>query len=79
MDALRALPQSAMIVPVQCSCGVCPEWVMVELQGHVDVQWPDGHCSSQDDGHQLVEIGTLRCTKPVRSWTHKAAAEEGCL
>mmetsp|Transcript_72929 Transcript_72929/g.229541 ORF Transcript_72929/g.229541 Transcript_72929/m.229541 type:complete len:134 (-) Transcript_72929:91-492(-) len=26
-----------MIIPVKCSCGDCPEWAMVELQGDIQV------------------------------------------
>ena len=51
---------------------------MVELQGHLDVQWPDGHGSSRDGG-QLVEIGTLRCTKPVRIQPHHATVIVGSI
>mmetsp|Transcript_39982 Transcript_39982/g.102270 ORF Transcript_39982/g.102270 Transcript_39982/m.102270 type:complete len:118 (+) Transcript_39982:338-691(+) len=30
-----------MIVPVNCGCGECPEWVMVELQGELALREAD--------------------------------------
>ncbi|KAL3687442.1 hypothetical protein R1sor_013751 [Riccia sorocarpa] len=47
-----------MLIHLKCSCGDCPEWAIVELQGSIEIQQSELLNKLQD-----LEIGTL-CKRP---------------
>jgi hypothetical protein len=45
-----------MIVPVNCRCGSCPEWLMVELQGELSLK------DAETMGAEGFDVGVM-CLK----------------
>ncbi|CAG9467702.1 unnamed protein product [Pedinophyceae sp. YPF-701] len=46
-----------MIVRVGCSCGECPEWTIIEMQGELDVTMPEACAEGFDVGKICVKGG----------------------